>query len=86
MLSTVTTLEMRGKNHLYSEENLVHNTQVCTFNMCVCVLVTQSCPTLCDLMNCILPGSSVREILQARTLEWLPFPSPIFNMYDHIIP
>ena len=37
MMSTVTILEMRGKNHLYSEENLVHNTQVCTFNVCVCV-------------------------------------------------
>ena len=69
MMSTVTILEMRGKNHLYSEENLVHNTQVCTFNVCVCVLVAQSCSTLCDPVDCILPGSSVRGILQARTLE-----------------
>ena len=36
------------------------------------VLVTQSCPTLCDpTMDCSLPGSSVRGILQARTLEWV---------------
>ena len=41
MLSTVTILEMRGKNHLYSEENLVHNIQVCTFNVCVCVCVSR---------------------------------------------
>ena len=28
--------------------------------VCVCVcLVTQSCPTLCDPMNCSLPGSSI---------------------------
>ena len=27
------------------------------------VLVTQSCPTLCDPMNCSLPGSSVHGIL-----------------------
>ena len=27
--------------------------------------------TLCDLMNSSLPGSSVRGILQARTLEWV---------------
>ena len=30
-----------------------------------------SCPTLCDSMNCSLPGSSVHGILQARTLEWV---------------
>ena len=35
------------------------------------VLVTQSCPTLCDPMNCSLPGSSVQGILQARILEWV---------------
>ena len=30
----------------------------------------QSCPTLCDPMDCSLPGSSVHEIFQARVLEW----------------
>ena len=35
------------------------------------MLVDQSCPTLCDLMDCRLPGSSVHRILQARTLEWI---------------
>ena len=29
-----------------------------TYTMCVC-LVAQSCPTLCDPMDCSLPGSSV---------------------------
>ena len=33
--------------------------------------VTQSCPTLCDPVDCSLPGSSVHEILQARILEWV---------------
>ena len=37
--------------------------------MCVCE-VTQSCPTLCDPMDCSPPGSSVHGILQARILEW----------------
>ena len=32
--------------------------------------VTQSCPTLCDPMDCSLLGSSVHEIFQARVLEW----------------
>ena len=33
------------------------------------------CPTLCDSMNCSLPGSSVHGILQARILEWVAMPS-----------
>ena len=33
--------------------------------------VIQSCPTLCNLMDCSLPGSSVHGIFQARTLEWV---------------
>ena len=32
--------------------------------------VTQSCPTLCDLMDCSLSGFSVHGIFQARVLEW----------------
>ena len=35
------------------------------------VLVTQPCPTLCNLMDHGSPGSSVHGILQARTLEWV---------------
>ena len=35
------------------------------------VLVTQSCPTLCDPMACILPGSCVHGLFQARILEWV---------------
>ena len=34
------------------------------------VLVAQSCPILCDLMDYVPPGSSVHGILQARILEW----------------
>ena len=33
--------------------------------------VAQSCPTLCDPMDCSLPGSSVHGIFQARGLEWV---------------
>ena len=40
-------------------------------------LVTQSCLTLCDPIDCSLPGSSVHGILQARKVEWvaISFPS-----------
>ena len=35
------------------------------------VKVTQLCPTLCNHMDCSLPGSSVHGILQAEILEWI---------------
>ena len=34
------------------------------------VKVAQSCPALCDPMDCSLPGSSIHGIFQARVLEW----------------
>ena len=37
----------------------------------------QSCPTLCDPIDGSPPGSPVPGILQARTLEWVAFPSPM---------
>ena len=37
----------------------------------------QSCPTLCDPIDGSPPGSPVPGILQARTLDGLPFPSPM---------
>ena len=55
--------------------------------VCVCVQVSihtpiryvcaQSCPTLCDPMNCSPPGSSIHGILQARLLEWVTISSSI---------
>ena len=39
---------------------------------CVCVhTCVQSCPTLCNPMDCSPPGSSVHELFQARILEWV---------------
>ena len=37
----------------------------------------QPCLTLCDPINCSLPGSSVHDILLARILEWV-------DIYIHI--
>ena len=51
-------------------------------------LVAQSCPTLCDPMDCSLPDSSVHGILQARILEWVAIsfssssPVNIANYFD----
>ena len=45
--------------------------------MCVCMHTKslQSCPTLCDSMDCSPPGSSIHGILQARIPEWVAIPS-----------
>ena len=48
-----------------------NKSDICMCIWCDVTLVTQSCPTLCDPMDCSLPGSSVLGIFQARTLEWL---------------
>ena len=38
------------------------------------VLVAQLCLTLCDLMDCSPPGSSIQRIFQAGILERVAFP------------
>ena len=47
---------------------------------CVCKYESESvscsvCPTLCDPVDCSLPGSSILGILQTRILEWVAIPS-----------
>lgn len=38
------------------------------------VLITQLCPTLCNPIDCSLPGFSVHGILQIRILKWVDIP------------
>ena len=38
---------------------------------CMHAKLLQSCPALCEPMDCSPPGSSVHGILQARILEWV---------------
>ena len=40
------------------------------------VLVVQSCPTLCNPIDCNPPGSSIHGILQAKIWSRVLFPSP----------
>ena len=42
-----------------------------TYILKVKVKLLSRCPTLCDPMDCSLPGSSVHGIFQARVLEWV---------------
>ena len=49
-----------------------------TITTCLAAAVAkslQSCLTLCNPMDCCLPGSSVCGIFQARMLEWVAMPS-----------
>ena len=52
--------------------NLQNN--LCLRTLKVKVLVSWSCVTFCDPMDCSLLGSSVHGILQARILEWVAIP------------
>ena len=45
--------------------------------------VAQLCPTLSDLMDCSLPGSSVHGIFQARVLEWGAFSEKLYTVSKH---
>ena len=47
--------------------------------------VAQSCLTLCDLMDCNPPGSSVHGIFQARALEWgaIAFSVPKITLVEY---
>ena len=56
-----------GHQHLGNPEN--HSGY-----LCVHAKSLQSCPTLCDPLDCSPPGSSVHGILQARILEWVAMP------------
>ena len=38
---------------------------------CCCCLAFKLCPTLCNPVDCSLPGSSVHGIFQVRILEWV---------------
>ena len=52
--------------------------------VCLHARSLQSCPTLCDPMDCGSPGSSVHGILQARILEWVAISfSKLFPIIPH---
>ena len=63
----------RGKGTLYT---IGRNVNWCThygeqYAAAVAAKSLQSCPTLCDPMDCSPPGFSVHGILQARILKWV---------------
>ena len=61
-------------NHLFSISETFRGKMV-NILASVCAKLFQSCPTLCDLMDCRSPGSSVHGIFQARILRWVAISS-----------
>ena len=52
----------------------MRNFPVSSIVLCTCVLVTQSCLSLSEPLDCNLPGSFIHGILQARILKWVAIP------------
>ena len=69
-LFSVKECSLNSENfHFFNRRLGNHLLSVC------CAKSLQLCPTICILMECSLPGSSVHGILQARILEWVSMPS-----------
>ena len=67
----VTIIIVFLKNRVWLLYNVVLASAVQWSESALKVKVAQSRPTLCDPMDCSLPGSSVHGILLARILEWV---------------
>ena len=83
-LAKAKTAAEKVKLKLKSEESIVSNQEKgrgrSTLGIAAAAAAAKSlhsCPTLCDPIDGSPPGSAIPGILQARTLEWLPFPSPM---------
>ena len=66
-----------GKNITLTRWTFVGKIMPLLFNMlsaCMHAELLQSCPTLCDPMDCSPPGSSVHGTFQERILEWVTMP------------
>ena len=81
MCYTLLLLEM----DLRAQEKIYLCVCLCVHKLCIHKItvkanrmgsVAQSCLTLCNHMNCSLPGSSVQGISQKEYWSGLPFPSP----------
>ena len=79
-LPQVLPLKVGVRKPLYKEPDRDYSTwfeatgslaQIIEVTVWVCAQLLQSCPTLCDPMDCNPPGSSVHGIIQVRILEWV---------------
>ena len=86
-------LGIRWSGDLTDSENIYSIKQESTYiswgrgswNRCCCCSVTKLCLTLCDPMDCSLPGSSFHGILQERILEWAAIPFLTQGSNSHLL-
>ena len=74
VLSRVQSLKEKDNSLITDPLGLTGNSELTPLRPLCDDLVTQSCWTLCDPMDCSLLGSSVHGISQARMLEWVTMP------------
>ena len=70
-------LLMQVKSHYSSTQThpiAFHCCDICKILCNLCAKSLQSCPTLCDPMDCSPTSSSFHRLLQARILEWVAIP------------
>ena len=70
MLAPVAEMQMKGMIAVSPDSCIFPDVHECP--VCLCA---QPCPTVCDPMNCRLPGISVHGISQVRILEWVAISS-----------
>ena len=68
------SVKIMNKGYIHTRGRTSYILVIC-YHSAVC-LVAQSCPTLCDPMDCNLPGSSVHAISRQEYWSGLPFPPP----------
>ena len=62
----------------------VHSSNIILAASAAAAKLLQSCPTLCDPIDGIPPGSPLPGILQARILEWVAI--SFSNLYWLVVP
>ena len=70
LLNTKHNMRKRGYTFFKNEREYLSKNEVLCVAAAAAAKSLQSCPTLCDPIDGLLPSSSVPGILQARTLEW----------------
>ena len=93
LVQHVTICIIRGRNKSNYLKFLISNGRITIVPVLLIVIymyihgkLLQSCPTLCNPMDCSLLGSSVHEILQQEYWSGLPCPAPGDLPYPGIKP
>ena len=74
MLSSISHMRLNPVTEILKVPFTCHVYLPKKFSMCMCMLVAQSCPSLCNSTDCSPPGFSVHGILQARIMGWIAIP------------